>query len=279
VTLGTKVWLNEWSRERAFNFSQGPTITINNETGFLIASDTAPDAEESDIEPVPIPQLSVRYQWLIVTGGYYSKTRFDFGRSVGFLELLDSDSGETIKEVGKTEFETSGERYEWDASAGIYVHPYVAILGGYKKVRQEIDTAITLTTNIDDPDEFAESFAASSDVDIEGPTIGIAASVLIGGGFGIYGSYTHGFMDTDVRTVERGADFDVADIKRDLDTSYNVAEVGFAYTHGVEWGRHSPVRGQYVFQSQESARSASHAVHCPYVLDYGSERCLPCEPI
>jgi len=31
--------------------------------------------------------------------------------------------------------------------------------------------------------------------------MGIAASVPIGGGFGMYGSYAHGFMDTKIRTV------------------------------------------------------------------------------
>ena len=43
-------------------------------------------------------------------------------------------------------FKTSGDRYEWDASGGIYIHPYVALLGGYKKVRQEIDFFTTQET-------------------------------------------------------------------------------------------------------------------------------------
>jgi len=230
VTLGTKVWLNEWSRERALSFTDGPTIEVEGQTGFLFASDTAPDAEESDIEPVPIPQLSVRYQWLIVTGGYYSKTSFDFGRSVAFLELVDNDTNEPIRDLFLTEAETSGERYEWDASAGIYVHPYVAILGGYKKVRQEITTTINFTNRLQPEESFVGR--EFTDVAIEGPTIGIAASVPIGRGFGMYGSYAHGFMHTDSRAVDDdGLEFDR---DRDLDTTYNVAELGFTYTHGVE---------------------------------------------
>ncbi|MGH7946274.1 MAG: hypothetical protein ACREF9_14870 [Opitutaceae bacterium] len=235
VTLGTKVWLNEWSRERALNFSQGITITVNEntadeKTGFLFASDTAPDASESDIEAVPIPQLSMRYKWLVVNGGYYSKTHFDFGASAGFFELLDVNSGEVLQELAFTDFETSGERYEWDASAGIYVHPYVAILGGYKKVRQEIVTTISFTDNTNVFNSFEGREV--TDIAIEGPTIGIAASVPIGGGFGIYGSYAHGFMDTDSRSVDdEGKVFEQF---RDLNTTYNVAEGGFSYTHGVE---------------------------------------------
>ena len=113
----------------------------------MVFSDTAPDALESDIEPVPIPQLSVRYKWLIVTGGYYSKTGFDFGRFKATTEEVTfGGTGEIISE---TVVETSGERYEWDTSAGIYVHPYVAILGGYKKVRQELD--LTFTTSVRSP--------------------------------------------------------------------------------------------------------------------------------
>lgn len=234
VTLGTKVWLNEWSRERALNFNAGPEVTINGETGIIVGTDTAPDAEESDIEPVPIPQLSVRYKWLIVTGGYYSKTRFDFGRSVGDL-LLDPDPGNNDDDITifETESQASGERYEWDASAGIYVHPYVAILGGYKKVRQDIVTTFKFTNRTEALDDANPSFGQEfTDIDIEGPTIGIAASVPIGGGFGIYGSYAHGFMGTDSRAVEdNGFEFDRF---RDFDTSYNVAEGGFSYTHGVE---------------------------------------------
>ncbi|MBA2593767.1 MAG: hypothetical protein M3495_05415 [Pseudomonadota bacterium] len=105
-------------------------------------------------------------------------------------------------------------------------------MGGYKKVRQRIDTTtaindITLGTTF--------AFRETTDIDIEGPTIGIAASVPIGGGFGMYGSYAHGFMDTKSRSVFRG-DFGVFDAGStpDFDTTYNVAELGFTYTHGVE---------------------------------------------
>ncbi len=240
VTLGTKVWLNEWSRERQFISTQGTIFTgsicppINflllpcNEPRLVIARDTSPDAQESDIEPVPIPQLGVQYKWLLVTGSYYSKTGFDFGTSEGAVDEITSDG---VRSLSRTHFDTSGERYEWDAQVGVYVHPYVVILGGYKRVRQEIDTTTTIT---DASGTF--SVIEASDIDIEGPTIGIAASVPIGRGFGVYGSYAHGFMDTTVRSVFRfDPDFLVdTGTSPDFDTEYNVAEFGFTYTHGLE---------------------------------------------
>ena len=167
VTLGTKVWLNEWSRERAFI----ATGVVTSNFDFIVFQTFAPQAQQSDIEPVPIPQLSVRYKWLIVTGGYYSKTGFDFGSSL--ITVTETTSEVTLEPLSQAEFKTSGERYEWEASAGIYIHPYVVILGGYKKVRQAFDTTITDRSSV-----FGTLVSTSLEkIDIEGPTIGIAASV------------------------------------------------------------------------------------------------------
>ena len=49
----------------------------------------------------------------------------------------------------------------------------------------------------------------------------------------MYGNYAHGFMDTKIRDVAVSpSDFDGG--TSTFDTSYNVAELGFTYTHGVE---------------------------------------------
>ena len=124
-----------------------------------------------------------------------------------------------------------------------YIHPYVAILGGYKKVRQEIDFVSTqVTENLVTGETATGSLTSFSDIDIEGPTIGIAASVPIGRGFGVYASYAHGFLDAEIRDVQRtfngedlaGTDCTPAcDVRApDTDATYNVAELGFSYTHG-----------------------------------------------
>ena len=200
ATLGVKVWVNEWSRDSFID------ATVGLDGDSVTVSDTAPDSQESDIEPVPIPQLSVRYKWLFVTGSYYSKTQFDFEPTFVTFEP-------SVGDPFAIRSETSGERYEWDAAGGIYVHPYVAILGGYKKVRQKIDTTTSFGTGF-------------SDIDIEGPTIGIAGSVPIGRGFGMFLTYAHGFMDAEIS--DNGAPDQVSD------ADYDVAEAGFSYTHGMD---------------------------------------------
>ncbi|MGH8478418.1 MAG: hypothetical protein ACREXK_02295 [Gammaproteobacteria bacterium] len=234
ATLGVKVWINEWSRDsfisqraqRAFDVGGGEVIVVP-----TLVDDTAPDSQESDIEPVPIPQLSARYKWLFATGSYYSKTGFDFEPTFGRTRLIDSagNPGDLIRLI---RFETSGERYEWDASGGIYVHPYVAILGGYKKVRQTIDQTVTGTDIEVGTLAVGRSY---SDIDIEGPTIGIAASVPIGRGFGVYATYAHGFMDAGIRDVTTSpCCSDDGDQNLEFDADYDVAEAGFSYTHGMD---------------------------------------------
>ena len=85
ATVGVKVWVNEWSRDlflsQRISLSDSTIVTID---------DTGPDSQESDIEAVPIPQLSARYKWLFVTGSYYSKTEFDFEPTFGVISLSDS---------------------------------------------------------------------------------------------------------------------------------------------------------------------------------------------
>ncbi len=231
ATLGVKVWVNEWSRDSFI--SQGAERVVVDPDGNPILFDTtvrdsAPDTQESDIEPVPIPQLSAKYKWLFVTGSYYSKTQFDFEPTFGET-VLAADPRILITE---NRFETSGERYEWDASGGVYVHPYVALLGGYKKVRQRINQTITTTDFVDDT-LFVNSIF--SDIDIEGPTIGIAGSVPIGGrGFGMYATYAHGFMDAEIRdgSLTFGDDNGGEDLEFDAD--YDLAEAGFYYSHGMD---------------------------------------------
>ena len=227
ATLGVKVWVNEWSRD---SFLSEPVLG-SDEAGNPIlvrVSDTAPDSQESDIEPVPIPQLSVRYKWLFVTGSYYSKTEFEFEPT--FIDTIqeDPDTGLPIRGISRTTVETLGERYEWDASGGIYVHPYVALLGGYKKVRQTIDTTSQRTDVFSGTLPVARSF---SNIDIEGPTIGIAASVPIARGFGIYATYAHGFMDAEIKDVNISTGFEDSG---EFDADYDVAEGGFSYTHSMD---------------------------------------------
>lgn len=225
ASVGVKVWVNEWSRDSFI--SSG----FETSDGAVVAKDTAPDTQESDIEPVPIPQLGMRYKWLFVTGSYYAKTGFDFDDTQALLQAdFDGDGFEDARSTSV--FSTSGDRYEWDASGGVYVHPYVAILGGYKKVRQEINSSATSTLEEVGLPAVTQTATFFSDLEIEGPTIGIAGSVPIGGGFGMYASYAHGFMDAKIRDVGRSPPTGAS--RGEFDADYDVAELGFTYTYGLD---------------------------------------------
>ena len=234
ATLGVKVWINEWSRDSFVG--QFAERTVPSDTGVtifdVIVDDTAPDTQESDIEPVPIPQLSAKYKWLFVTGSYYSKTEFEFEPTFGRTRLVDEAGNPTDELFRIVRFDTSGERYEWDASGGIYVHPYVAILGGYKKVRQTIDQTTTGTDAVSGTLGVGTGY---TDIDIGGPTIGIAGSVPLGRGFGMYATYAHGFMDANIRDVITSpCCSDDGALDEEFDADYDLAEAGFYYSHGMD---------------------------------------------
>ena len=248
ATVGVKIWINDWQRD-SFLSSGIRTGDVD-----IDATDSAPDNEESDIEAVPIPQISARYKWLFVTGSYYAKTGFDFDDTTATVTTGVAADGSCFLfpcASNSALFSTSADRYEWDASGGVYIHPYVALLGGYKKVRQHIDTFTTETTQeFEAPTSPLTTSTFSqrlfSDIDIEGPTIGIAASVPIGRGFGVYASYAHGFMDAKIRDVNltTGAD----ELAPDQDATYDVAELGFSYTHGTEGlAPHMPLSAATVY--------------------------------
>lgn len=254
ATVGVKIWINDWQRDSflssgiAIGSDEAPVVRVNSD-------DTAPDNQESDIEAVPIPQLSARYKWFFVTGSYYAKTGFDFddSRAVVTTGVVTTPTGASVCVLAPcarstTLFSTSGDRYEWDASGGVYIHPYVALLGGYKKVRQGIDFFATQTTEIFAPAAPTQAASArlASDIDIEGPTIGIASSVPIGRGFGVYASYAHGFMDAKIRDVNLTTGQD--NLAPDQDATYDVAELGFSYTHGTEGlAPHMPLSAATVY--------------------------------
>lgn len=218
ATVGVKVWLNEWRRDSFFS----DNVFANTPGGDRVeirVEDSKPRAETSDLEATPIPQLSLRYKWLFITGSYYAKTDFDFDATERTRTVFINDQRFPLP----VRDDVSAERYEYDFGGGVYIHQYVAILGGFKRIRQTID--ITSTFN----DGSTEK--VRSDLDVQGPTIGIAGSVPIGRGFGMYANYAHGFMDVDIR------DFNVTDNRTqddvDRDADYDVAELGFTYTYGM----------------------------------------------
>jgi hypothetical protein len=229
VTVGVKVWLNEWERNSFVTRTQNVPLIGQQDVTVQIQPGN-PENQTSDIEPVPIPQLSVRYKWLSVSGSYFPKTEYDFQTTASTTRIESPDipfGGNLDDRIVVIRNRSKGERREWDASLGVYLHPNVAILGGYKEVKQEISVFRTLDT-VTAGETGVSGLALAPDTAellIQGPTIGIAASVPIAGGFGVYGSYAHGFMD-----VEITEDNDT----EELDGDYDVAEFGFTYTYGTK---------------------------------------------
>lgn len=142
VSLGVKIWLHEWRRD-SFFFNT-PFIDIPSAGRIsAFASDDKPNAQTSDgIEVTPIPQLALKYKWLFLSGSYYPETDFNFSttESSSKIEL----NGIPIVNVIRKD-SASAERYEWDAAGGIYIHKYIAILGGYKKIHQDITLTFDAT--------------------------------------------------------------------------------------------------------------------------------------
>ena len=66
---------------------------------------------------------------------------------------------------------------------------------------------------------------STTDIRIEGPTVGIALSVPFARSFGVYANYAHGFMDVDINQ---------SGLERDFDADYDLAELGVSYTHGTK---------------------------------------------
>jgi hypothetical protein len=245
VTVGVKVWLNEWTRDsfisQDFGFPQFPT------TFFLASgqSSTRPQTQISDIEPTPIPQIGIRYKRLVVAASYYPETDFDFpiSESTIFTNLFPSPGGGVLGISGTRRFDTTAEREEWDAALGVYVlYPYVVILGGYKEIDQKFSETVTdnfLTTLDGVGQQSSSSALSSSKIKISGPTIGISGSAPMAYGFGLYANYAHGFMDSDITELRPGTTATVP-VAATFDAEYDVAEFGFTY-NTKEWLPHMPL--------------------------------------
>jgi hypothetical protein len=238
VTVGVKIWVNEWTRD-VFPTRLAIADDVIDELGgsgtiTAVFSNRAPQTQTSDIEPIPIPQLSARYKWLLLSGSYYPETGFEYRTTATDATITQEQNflGVGRRTTQVTIFDTTrAEREEWDAALGILIHPNVAILGGYKEINQEVRDVFTADRVVDGVMDVTGQPAgtSSSELKIQGPTIGIAGSLPIARGFGIYASYAHGFMDVDLKDI---ADGTIS--LGDRDAEYDVAELGFSYTRGTK---------------------------------------------
>jgi hypothetical protein len=127
VTIGTKVWVNEWQLDRFFGAEGFGVLTLpppNNNISLISFSNTSPGSPHTSIsegvEPTPIPQLSIKYKRLFVTGSHYSKTNFDFPsfqqRTAGIINTVPPSTIPIPGFITTTTNTIDGKRYEWDTA-------------------------------------------------------------------------------------------------------------------------------------------------------------------
>jgi hypothetical protein len=183
VTVGLKAWNNNWSSwNPVFENTSPPNAIVQN--------------FEQNATSL-IPSLSVRYKDFLLGGSYFAKRSYSFGTQGGNFGDVP--------------------RLEYDLSAGYYVLPTLAIIGGYKRVEQEF---------------------ANGTYKFSGPIVGISASAPLTGGFSLYGTAALGPMDLK----------EPNGVKRDAD--YRLGEVGLAYAFDAGGAGMKAVIGTIGYRSQ-----------------------------
>lgn len=84
--------------------------------------------------------------------------------------------------------------------------PHLAFTVGYKEIKQSFVSTATETDFLRQPgQEFIPrpAVTAASTTDISGPTLGLVGSAPIGSGFGAYGSFAYGFLETEFQGIRR----------------------------------------------------------------------------
>lgn len=228
VSVGLKGWFNRWETSTV----TAETGTEGNTAGAFVTADTS-----EDVQFTPIPVLSLRYKNFLISGSLYPSTDFDF--PLQSRQIIPQDVNDNDVVDGNDAFflsqDLSAERNEWDISGGYYLSRYIAILAGYKKITQDFKRITRLLDSAGDPIPGQET-PSESTTEISGPIVGVAVSAPIGRGFGFFGSYAHGFLESEF------------DNGTDADSPYDLLEAGISYTYlppGTESGFVGTV-GNYV---------------------------------
>ena len=240
ASVGVKTWFNKWNY---------PLFSIREK-------ESEPELVTSylsDAKQTPIPVLSFRYKNLFVSGSYFPKTDYDFGSQwidVPFY-IPPEDNGtiyfdETIGESGDlviidpkvqlkipVKFSPEANRSEWDINMGYFIHPFLAVSVGYKKIKRHaafnyqippIDYVLANFAGSGEPELDtlpSKEFSLTQNDETKGFTLGIASVVPLQGRFGLYGNFAVGWLETKGEAIT-------------YDTDYYLGEVGFLYSHKLE---------------------------------------------
>jgi hypothetical protein len=240
ASVGTKIWIHDWETTQPVPVELGrDRAPLPDSHGFIAAS----TSEGVDVTPIPV--VSLRYKNLFVTGSHYVGTDFEFP---------EMTIAEPTRFPTATTQKTWASRLEWDASIGYFLHPYVAVTAGYKFIEQEFLTTGRTGSSLGPPGieprigpprdrpVFAGTFSNESETEISGPFVGLVTSAPIGRGFGIYGLFAYGFLESNFEQVRdrftslKGDVTEEGALDRGDEESqpYILLEGGFSYTHAMD---------------------------------------------
>jgi hypothetical protein len=182
---------------------------------------TAKTSEGTKFTPIPV--FSARYQNFLLSGSFYPSTDFSFPLASQEIALSPNRPPSAPASADYLTEDVSAERDEWDITGGYYLSPYSVLLVGYKKITQDFTTTRRfLNRNLN---QIGDAETTTATTEISGPVLGAAAAIPIGRGFGFFGSYAHGFLETEFSGGTR-----------DADASYDLIELGVSYTHVLKKG-------------------------------------------
>jgi hypothetical protein len=265
ATVGYKAWVNTW--DLPIFFSQEDFVFDYETEQWTQEKKEFPERQDmittmrSEREVTHIPVVSFRYKNFFVSGSYFPKTDYDFGTHkidfeffpndwwivTGGWVVYDPDYLESDLRVKvPVEYSVTAERSEWDITAGYYLSRNVAITVGYKKIKREYSQSLEVPSvshgDFEDEDFIikeweAYSYQSESVSEGDGLTLGIATSASIGGGFGVYGNFAYGWLESEDSVQESSYTIEgeekeslVSRPSISFDNNYLVGEMGLAYS-------------------------------------------------
>lgn len=185
VTVGAKTWDTQWTSwdtVPARSLATGAPVTVvqpvSNNNHFAV-----------------IPQIGLRYGDWLGSASYFGQTSYDLSGAI------DPESGKSLP--------ISASRWEFDANAGYYILPSVALTVGYKQIQQT----------------FGPSSKAPEAFRWKGPTVGLSASSVLRSRLGMYATVGVGFLRLKVNQELHDAAG-----KTSFDALYTLGEAGLSYS-------------------------------------------------
>jgi hypothetical protein len=220
VSLGLKVWGNDWS---TFYINDDPTNGTSI-TGFTSESATA----------AFLPTITFKYKNFFINAGAFSSGTYKFPDSSALF-----DYGGAIG-TRLTTTTVSAKRDEYDINLGWYFHPRLAATIGYKEVKQKYTTGFSAPGLTFNP-------PSESTTKIKIPTIGLLGNAPLGDDsrLFIYGIGAWGPSISVSFEPSSGSDSQVSGW-------YGTAETGLGYAFSRNWLATLGFKTQTIHQTVKS---------------------------